>query len=60
MSPTFHVDQGGGEVLNKDESPVALIIYRNIELSESLLVYQNTSFGKTVCSKRDYIEEVPL
>ena len=54
------VDQGGGEVLNKDESPVALIIYRNIELSESLLVYQNTSFGKTVCSKRDYIEEVPL
>lgn len=56
----FYVDQGGGEVLNKDEFFVVLIIYRNIELSEFLLVYQNIFFGKIVCSKRDYIEEVFL
>lgn len=49
----------GGGVLNKTVSPVALIIYRNLELSEYLLVDKNTSFGNSVYSKRDDIEEVP-
>lgn len=55
LFPEFPADQGGEGVLNKTESPFSLIIYRNLELSEYLLVDQNTSFGNSVYSKRDDI-----
>lgn len=61
MSLAFHMNQGGGGVLNKIESPVVLIIYRNVELSEYLLVDKSTpSFGNSAYSKRVGIEEVHL
>lgn len=54
---------GEGKGFNQDsDSPIVLIIYRNLKLSDNLLVDQSTptSFENNVYSKRDDIEEVLL